>query len=109
METVIIGIIVLLALGAVAFPLLRGSRGPHDAREYANAPLAATTAITPEAGVLPAAELGSGLEAEIARYREAITAGTLCGKCGAANARDARFCLECGARLPVEDEREFSA
>jgi ribosomal protein L40E len=115
METLIIAVIAILAIGAVAYPLLRGGRTPHDAREYAAAPLAAPTrtgaeSAAPEVpGARPAAEVGSELEAEIARYREALVAGTLCRKCGAANGTDARFCVECGAKLPVEDEREFSA
>jgi ribosomal protein L40E len=107
METIIIAVIAVVAIAAVALPLLRAGRSPHDAREYAAGPLTAPEATVP--GAAPAAEVGSGLEAEIAQYREAIVAGTLCRKCGAPNGRDARFCLECGAKLPVEDAREFSA
>ncbi|HSJ16445.1 MAG TPA: zinc ribbon domain-containing protein [Longimicrobiales bacterium] len=114
METILIVVIALLAVGAIAFPLVRGSRSAHDAREYATAPppppppSAATDALEVP-GALPAAQVGSELELEIARYREAIQAGTLCGRCGSANGTDARFCLDCGAKLPVEDEREFGA
>lgn len=111
METIIIAVIAVVAIAAVALPLLRAGRSPHDAREYAAGPLTAP-AVPAEAmvpGAAPAAEVGSALEAEIAQYREAIVAGTLCRKCGAPNGSDARFCLECGAKLPVEDAREFSA
>jgi ribosomal protein L40E len=48
------------------------------------------------------------LEAEVARYREALRAGTICRKCGEANPPGSRFCADCGADLPVDDVQEFA-
>ncbi len=43
------------------------------------------------------------LEREIAAYRTALRAGTLCDACGSPNAAEARFCAACGK--PLERER----
>jgi hypothetical protein len=42
----------------------------------------------------------SEVEAEVHQYREALKAGTLCERCGTANASGSRFCGECGRPLP---------
>lgn len=47
------------------------------------------------------------LEAEVARYRAALRAGTICRKCGEANAPESRFCADCGAALPLTESHEF--
>ncbi|NIP80719.1 MAG: hypothetical protein GWM90_16470 [Gemmatimonadetes bacterium] len=61
-----------IALGAVAFPFLAGTDRYDDPAE---------------------------LDADIARYREALDAGTVCARCRHANAPDARFCGDCGRAL----------
>jgi hypothetical protein len=49
------------------------------------------------------------LEREVARYREALRAGTICGRCGEANPPGSRFCGECGGGLDgSEDSSEFA-
>ena len=47
--------------------------------------------------------LADDLEQEIAAYRAALRAGTLCDHCGSANAEVALFCAACGR--PLESER----
>lgn len=42
------------------------------------------------------------LEPELARYREAVRAGTVCTRCGQANPSDSRFCFECGKPLAAK-------
>jgi hypothetical protein len=50
---------------------------------------------------------GSGLEDEVARYRAALRAGTICRKCGEANPPESRFCADCGGPLPLTESKEF--
>ncbi len=71
-ETILIVILGVVALGAVAYPVLVGWERFSDAAE---------------------------LESEIRRYREALEAGTVCDRCKNANPADARFCAECGEPL----------
>lgn len=71
-EIVVIVILGVIALGAVAYPLLVGRERYDDADE---------------------------LEAEIRRYREALAAGTVCHRCQHPNGPDARYCAECGRAL----------
>lgn len=82
METVIVLIIVLGAAGLVAAPLL-GARK------------------TAAAHAIPVLPLGddAAIDAAVARYREAIRAGTLCGRCRFPNPAGSRFCADCGAAL----------
>ena len=116
MEIAIIALLVVLVIGAVAAPLVRGGRGQHaDAREFAldAPPPAANPAATPAAAARKAAgpadaASGDALEAEIARYRAALTAGTRCSRCGEANPGDAKFCGECGKALPASEAQEFA-
>lgn len=49
------------------------------------------------------------LEQEIAAYRAALRAGTLCDRCGAANVAEALFCAACGSRLESERGEEAAA
>ncbi|MGQ0561337.1 MAG: hypothetical protein ACT443_05630 [Gemmatimonadota bacterium] len=39
------------------------------------------------------------LDAEVARYREAIKRGTLCERCLTANPPGSRYCADCGRPL----------
>ena len=71
-EVILIVILGVIAVGAVAYPLLVGRR------RYADA---------------------GALEADIERYREALAADTVCPRCRHANPPDARFCAECGREL----------
>lgn len=71
-ELVLILILGVIAVGAVAYPLLVGRARYDDDAE---------------------------LEADIQRYRKALKAGTVCPRCRHANAADARFCTDCGRDL----------
>jgi hypothetical protein len=71
-EYLVVVILGLIAIGAVAFPLLAGiARYPDEA----------------------------ALDADVRRYREAVAAGTVCAHCRAANPPGSRFCTECGRSL----------
>jgi hypothetical protein len=39
------------------------------------------------------------IEADVARYREALRAGTVCARCAQANPSGSRFCGDCGKPL----------
>lgn len=71
-EALLIAVLALIALGAVAFPVLVGRERYSDPEE---------------------------LEADIQRYREALDAGTVCPRCRAPSPPGARFCQECGHAL----------
>jgi ribosomal protein L40E len=135
MEMFVIALIALAAFAVVLVPLFRRRTGA-DAHEFDAAPLrsrpetgegvvppmaagpatpvAPAGAMAPDAPAEPAvpdAQTQTAgddeLEREVARYRAALRAGTLCRKCGAANPPDSRFCAECGAGLPLTDAEEF--
>ena len=72
-EYLLVAVLVVIALGAVAFPLLVGRHSYDDARE---------------------------LDADLHRYREALDAGTVCERCREANRAGSRFCARCGRELP---------
>jgi hypothetical protein len=76
-ELIIVGVIVLAAVSAVLFPLLR--RRPAD--------------------VLPAQP--AALEDRIASYRAALLAGTVCDRCLRDNPEGSRYCADCGRELDV--------
>lgn len=42
------------------------------------------------------------LDREVERYREAVRAGTVCGRCRFANPPGSRYCADCGTRLGDE-------
>lgn len=71
-EYLIVIVLGLIAVGAVAFPLMVGRERYRDESE---------------------------LDADVNRYREALHHGTVCGRCRQANASDSRFCSECGHAL----------
>lgn len=71
-EAVLVIILGAIAIGAVLFPLLVGRERYED---------------------------GAALDADIRRYRAALEADTVCGRCKHANPADARFCANCGRAL----------
>lgn len=71
-EYVLVAVLVLIAVGAVAFPLLVGRERYDDPAD---------------------------LDADVARYREALRAGTVCPRCREANRPGSRFCSDCGRAL----------
>jgi hypothetical protein len=84
MEALVIIVMVLAAVAAVIYPLLRRS---------------GTEPLDP-AGSAPPDD--DALEREVARYRAALRAGTLCRRCGAAKREGSRYCAECGRRIQRE-------
>lgn len=101
-------------------------RQPHRGDEAAAPPMAAgpATPVAPVVSAPPAepavqddppagppdaaARRGDDdVEREVARYREAMRAGTICRKCGEANGAGSRFCADCGAALPLAESEEF--
>ncbi|MXW08386.1 MAG: hypothetical protein F4X47_04285 [Gammaproteobacteria bacterium] len=50
--------------------------------------------------------LADDLEQEIAAYRAALRAGTMCDRCGSPNPAEALFCAACGIRLESERGEE---
>lgn len=81
MEIVVVIVVTVAAVAAVLYPLLRG-----DARD---APIEAEQDESPD----------TVIEEDIARYRTALRAHTLCRRCGFANPEGSVFCAECGRRL----------
>ncbi len=71
-QTILIAVLALIALGAVAFPVLAGRERYLDNRAF---------------------------EADLRRYRNALRAGTLCEACRTANPEGSRYCAECGRSL----------
>lgn len=71
-EYLLVIALVLVAIGAVAFPLLVG-------RERFSDP--------------------ARLDAEVERYRDALRHQTVCGHCREANPAGSRYCGECGQPL----------
>jgi ribosomal protein L40E len=82
-------------------------------------PVAPTGATAPDAPAEPivrdaqaqiqdTAGPDDALERDVARYRAALRAGTICRKCGEANPPGSRFCADCGSDLPVDDAQEFT-
>jgi hypothetical protein len=119
MEMLVIGVVAIIAFAAVLVPLFRRRPGAHDDSEFEGAPpAAAANTVAPMAAgpatpagpapVAPAEAAGADdVEPEVARYRAALRAGTLCRKCGQANPEGSVFCADCGTRLPLADAREF--
>jgi hypothetical protein len=117
MELLVIAVIAVAAFALVLIPLFR--RGPRgdDEREFSTE--ARSTAAFAPIGAGPVAPLADvaepdahvlavdDIEREVLRYRSAVRAGTMCGKCGQANPADSLFCFECGAQLQRADAKEF--
>lgn len=95
----------LLAIRDAEYERAAGKLDDADFRalraELAAEALAAMRAEEARAG--PQGEAPPGehdeLEREVARYRLALRAGTLCSECGRANEPGSRYCGECGAPL----------
>lgn len=94
MESLLIILIGLAAAAAVAYPLVRTTNSGSDPH------------IDPDPSVVEATDARSAgavgspeVEREVMRYREAVRAGTVCGRCRAANRAGSRFCSECGQQL----------
>jgi hypothetical protein len=77
---VLLGAIVLAAIAAVAWPLLRREGDGLDALN------------------------DDAIEERIEEYRSALKADTVCNRCLRANPEDARYCAECGALLREMEE-----
>jgi len=103
MEIVIIVLVGLAAAAAVLVPMVRGGRGrsTHAGDVVESAPPEAPDDSGEAAGGADL-ETDRDIEREVARYRTALRAGTVCAWCGEANPADARFCFRCGR--PVRDE-----
>ena len=87
MEPIILGLLSIAAAFFVLGPLVRSAWNGYD-----------WDGTGTDAG---AGDVDPALKGEVDRYREAIRAGTLCERCGQANAPDSRFCGECGRPLAV--------
>lgn len=83
MELIVLVLIAAGACVAVGLPLFRGK---------AEAPRGA--------GIAPSLSDDAALDREVARYREALRAGTVCASCRFANPPESHFCAACGKRLP---------
>lgn len=88
MDLSFVALLGAIAIAVVLLPVLRPRRGPPAAAGYRGAPP-------------PPLHDEAALEAELARYRAALRAGTLCDRCRQANPAASRFCAECGRRLPA--------
>ncbi len=103
----------LVALRDVEYDFATGKVDEHDYRglrdELAREALDALREVRrarEEVGGAPPEQdnMEDDLEREIAAYRIALRAGTLCDRCGSANVAEALFCGTCGK--PLEPERE---
>lgn len=92
MEILIALLMAATAVGAVLIPFLARNRAARAA---------------PDAGLV--LEEDDVIEAEIARYREALRAGTVCVHCTFANPAKSRFCADCGRRLAEPEAGEAAA
>jgi hypothetical protein len=97
MEIAVLLIIAVAAAVAVLQPIVQPP--PPGDVDFDGAP------ATPEAQRAAA----NALEPELSRYREAVRAGTVCGRCGQANPADSRFCFECGKPLVIHSARAAKA
>ncbi|MCI0437286.1 MAG: zinc ribbon domain-containing protein [Gemmatimonadetes bacterium] len=98
MDALVIALLALTTFAAVARPFLRSGTGD---------PLAEPTDSAADGDRVGAL---AAIEAEIARYRDALSAGTLCRRCGQANPPGSRFCCDCGRSLtPGRSARSTSA
>lgn len=106
----------LVALRDVEYDFATGKIDEHDYRrlrdELAREALDALQEVRrsreeAESRPPPAQDtVADDLEQEIAAYRAALRAGTLCDRCGSANPEVALFCAACGRRLESERGEE---
>ena len=108
----------LVALRDVEYDYATGKVDEHDYRrlrdELAREALKALREVRRDrerAGGSPPEQdaVTDDLEREIAAYRAALKAGTLCERCGSANVEEALFCAACGGRLESEPDEEVPA
>jgi cytochrome c553 len=85
MELILIMLIAGVAVAAAFWPAIRGNTGAAAARP---------TILLDDAAI----------DAEVSRYRAALRAGTLCGRCHFANPPGSRYCADCGRVLPAATE-----
>jgi hypothetical protein len=97
MEPIILGLLSLGTAIIVLRPLFSSAWNGYD---WDGTRAAASDA----AAAAPGGNAEPGLRAEVDRYREAIRAGTLCDRCGHANAPGSRFCAECGRPLSASGQ-----
>lgn len=90
MEPIILGLLSVAAAFFVLGPLVRTAWSGYDWDGTGD--VAGSGEATPE------------IRGEVERYRDAIRAGTLCERCGQANAPDSRFCGECGRPLATASQ-----
>lgn len=94
--------VALLALRDVEYDFLAGKLDEEDYRSL-KAQLTAEALAAMEADEASRSGDGDGsdaeVEAEIARLREGLRGGLVCGECGFANEDGSRFCSSCGSRL----------
>lgn len=95
METMIPVLIAVVGIGLVLAPVLRQGGGWF--RGVAAGP---PIPVLEPAATGDAAVDDAAIDREVERYRAALRAGTLCVRCRFANPADARFCADCGKRLP---------
>jgi len=95
MEPIILGLLSVGTAVIVLRPLVRSAWNGYDWDGKRSALPDGAAA----SGSTPAADGDGGLRAEVDRYREALRAGTLCDRCGHANASGSHFCAECGRPL----------
>ncbi len=91
MEILIAVLMATAAMAAVLVPFLARDRAARAAPDAA------------------AALDDRAIEAEIARYREALRAGTVCVRCTFANPPGSRFCADCGRLLAEPGAAEAGA
>lgn len=82
MEFIVILLIGAVGAGFVLAPVFRARR----------APAAGVPVLLDEAAI----------DREVERYREAVRAGTVCGRCRFANPAGSRYCADCGKPLAEE-------
>jgi hypothetical protein len=107
MDAVIIVLLVFAALAAVLYPIFRARQESPGARTGVRrgrprAPAARRRATHAAAVASPAPAVPGDVAAEVARYRDALRAGTLCHRCAEANDAGSRFCARCGGALAPE-------
>lgn len=86
METLIVLLIAAGGVAAILVPLARGGGTPRRA-----------TATGPRF-----ADDDAAIDAEVERYRAALRAGTICGRCRYPNPEGSNFCADCGRALGTE-------
>lgn len=85
MEILIVLLIAAAGVAAIILPLARGGTTPRQAT---------TTG--------PHFADDAAIDAEVERYRAALRAGTLCGRCRYPNPDASNFCADCGRPLGSE-------